>query len=723
MRCVIPPKPQLADWAIDLVFFRTKVGREFEIAERLRRKDPAGVIFGTYGYFDLVSVTCINDLKAPSLVPIEHDLQECAPFRFFADAESSRPKFQADLEAWRTTVAVFLKLDSHGYKASPFHSRREAAQFLKDRYSNAHVFYALGHSELVMLLGGDDLAKLLGNVTELRNASNKDTSRWFARTTTFPLVSYEAVHKQSNYKILTGLIHPVITVRCTPAAENAIVSSLPSDAQFHARNIYGDTDLTVYWYPEAGVSVGVFAETISILRKRWADSDLVHKTSSYIEIPRLRGESTPCQMVPSNADLIHPQLLPKLDTLFPLSLRASVADLIFRLTACLADPVIALDYADMEQTFPFIEDLLDHLHLATTANPVEAEKHRMSLMETADLARSAINQRYAGLESNPETLSHSQSPVLCEIRSYVLAASAFPGFIFDRLRMDQEPRWAGYILFGGTYSPLQREQNIFSLPTNWLFKPIEEWFKITHEVGHGVFNLLNVEGLLPSWVKDSISNAYGPGSTIRVINEIFANWFDWRYVFNRETNFFVKKMWESLLGWPAVWEKKPQYLVRGFAVFLAGQLSEIQSHLSSGRRSEVYPIMEQKWLSFVELLNTIPDAAGYCDLPRETIHAIIKQIINICPLLFFLETGFETACQIEGLSERLNPEYLDLETHVQELLNGNVVSTKIVNPCRLHLSLLRELNGSPPKLATEIAYIFSMETFVVARNCAKRSLV
>src|SRR5205823_12078530 len=103
----------LADWGIELAFFRAKVGKEFELIKRIKGADATdSVFFGTYGYFDLLAVRCLSSLAVPSLVPLDPDVLESAPFRFFADTgNATNASFIQAVTKWKTGIAVFLKIN------------------------------------------------------------------------------------------------------------------------------------------------------------------------------------------------------------------------------------------------------------------------------------------------------------------------------------------------------------------------------------------------------------------------------------------------------------------------------------------------------------------------------------------------------------------------------------------------------------------------------------
>jgi hypothetical protein len=728
---------QVAGWGVELTFFRAKVGREFEVISRLEGRaapNNSPCFFGTYGYFDLTAIRTFESLSLQNLAPIDVDILESAPFRFFSDSDNStKDQFVADIRSWRTAIAVFLKINPDEFQQHPCQARWHTAGVLREEFPAAHVFFGLGFSEILVLTGGDDLPHLLAMVSKLRDPAEGGIAEEqqpqprterppFVKTTTFPLVSYSQIHVTKDYTPLTGRIHPVLTIACDAAAEPAIFRALPDGVK--VRNVYGETDLIVYWASADGIPFAEFAGVLTNLRSAWAGNDLIVKTTSYLETKREPVQSEPTKPNPPvpTAEYCETSFLNNLDKLQPLALRASVTDLVLRLLSCLSDRNIEPDHRDMVATFTYLGDLV---HIVLTSNDrIQVMKGKATLTQVADLARTAINQRYAGLETHPETLAHAQSPLLCDIRSIVLAASTLPRFVFENLYKDsREDLWAGYILFGTTYSPQWCPQNILALPASSIYDPVEEWWKITHEIAHAVYDLLFSKGGLEDNLYAYVEQIYEGSqiSTERVINELFANWFDWKYIFQKETAFFLKYIWTSWLTFPFVWEQQKQYLVRSFAIYACGNYSNLSTAAQAGRREDhLLPHLRQEWKGFVETLQNTTEGRNFlAGLNQEFLDDAIYQVAALAPLLQFFEERFESVFSLEGLEGRLAPPYPSLAAHLERLARGEVITEEIINPCRLQLEMLKRASDAELPLATEIAYVLSLENTYVQKINSK----
>ena len=503
----------IASWGIELSLFRTAVGKEFEIIRRLRhtKQTRDAVFFGAYGYFDLAAIHCLEDLSVPSLLPLNCDVIEASPFRFFADnSNHSRADFHRSLKSWKTAVAIFLKITPAIFLSAPNRVRWQVAQLMRERFPGSHVFFGLGFSEILVLVGGDNLPKLLTNVTNFRNATEKNKAlkkqlqavgadSFFIKTATFPFVSHDKIHRPRKYDLLKGNIYPVVTLSCDPASEKETIRMLPPGTE--VRNVYGDTDLIFYW-KNGKIPFAEFAKSLTHIRNLAGITGSVRKTTSYLETAspdqplenkgwfRVTRTSATRESLNQNSVAVF-RLINRLE---PYSLRASITDLCLRLFSCLSDPHLESAYQDMANTIPYMMSVLNAIADPKFPKARKREAH-FELSFLCDLARIAINQRYAGLETHPETLAHSQSPVLSDIRSFIFSSSCLPHFIFSNLfpGASKDKIWSGYVIFGTTYSHQWYPQDILAFPSTAIYDPISEWWKVTHEAAHAVFKLLEME--------------------------------------------------------------------------------------------------------------------------------------------------------------------------------------------------------------------------------------
>jgi hypothetical protein len=714
--------PTIANWGIELAFIRTKVGREFEVVDSLVPDEtiPGAVYFSTYGHFDLVAIRTTSSLNAPYAVVLHRNVYESAPFRFFSHHEASKEKFASMITNAPAAIAVMAKIHPLVIDSRAGDARWRIASRIQERLPSAFVFFGLGFSEFLVIDTGSDFSHFLETVRELRGLTGKpdSDSPALSKTTTFPFVSYNIVHKTGRYDLLQGEVEPVITISCQPASERAMAQAIRSSGII-PKHIWGKNDLLLTWPQPVK-----FSDLVKFVREFRGDpelSNVLGRTSTYLETPVYEepiedygGSVPPFEFMDQSGEQ---KLFSDLAKVMPHSLRASLSNLALRLSACVRSPLLTDYYRDMVKTFPYVTNLLGHLngsdaHLARSAG-VQAAR-------VADIARAAINQRYAGLELHPETLAHSHSPLLCDIRTIVGAATCVPRYIFDRLFKEKraDEVWLGFVLFGGSYSPQWLDQDVLALPSSSLFTPIEEWWKVTHEAAHAVFRLTNVDQNLPTnwraWLKTGIKNEF---DLLHMVGEVFANWFDWKYIFRRDTAFYLQTIWRTWLDLPVVWHSKPQYFARSFPVLLSEDAEAIAAVSKEGKHEAVFPFIRKRWAHYQQLLRDIPNMQEFMrGVTEAELSTTVELVYDFYPIVRWFEEHFEERCGVPDLADRMAPEYAQLDRHVQDLIAGKIILDAIPDPPRLHVALLRALNHQPTPLETEIAYIYSFENAYLAAN-------
>ncbi len=712
---------QIANWGVELALIRTKVGAEFRVAETLGGTADGCRFFGTYGYFDLAVLRCISLLNTPYLVLLDREITESAPFRFFAEhTNHSRTQFENDLDRWPVAILCLAKIQESALREQNAGDIRwQAAARVRATFPDGHVFFGLGYSEILLIAGGDNLPELLAKVTRLRELRRPQASLpLFAKTTTFPLLSCSLVHSSEAYQKIKGKIEPVITGTCEPAVEQQIASAIQGRGLV-IKNVYGKSDFLLSW-PNP-VTLAQLAAFLTEFRREWGEAGGLTRTTTYLETT-LGGEGgelarkapKPRVAQPRPTGLMTPRdekrLFRQLSEIESRPLRAALSDLILRLSACASDCRLGPHFMDMANTFPFMSSLVGHLK---KGDPRESEA-AFTAEAVAHIARVAINQRYAGLEFHPETLAHSHMPLLCDIRTIVAAATCVPRHIFDHLLPGKtaSQTWSGFVVFGGESSPQFLHQGVLALPPASLFTPVEEWWKITHEAAHAVFKALEVYNHIPKLYRAHVAAAL-PNDLIddyHLINELFANWFDWKYIFQSDTKFYLERIWTSWIRLPIVQKSKAQYLARSFAVFICPRLAEFGRTFDRRWVETGLPWMRSRWEEFRRVLQEVPTAKEYfAEITDVELRNTFDLVRHTSHIIRFFDTSFETVTGTTGLYRRLHPQYSRLEKHIKMLLSGKVITNQIPDPCRLHLELLKRLHGSSFKLSTEIAYLFSLE--------------
>ena len=708
---------RITNWGVEFALVRTHVGTEFEVANLCAKKplNEKCRFFGTYGYFDLAAVSCFAELNNPYLVLLDRRIAESAPFRFFSDAKNhTKEQFEKDLDTWPALIFVLTKISAKICSRDGGNARWNVADRVRKELPEAHVFFGLGHSELLIVMGEKNLPNLLKAVTgRLRILFDDKDEKYplFSKTTTFPLLSYAQIHSEKNYEVLDGEFEPVITASCEPAAERSIAAELKKQG-LQTKNVYGKNDLLIEW--KQSIKTSELAKFLTAFRLKWGPCGILTKTSTYLESSIPGEENGELTNATFNEKEKYPELMTEEEEgrLFEMlakiespSLRAALSDLTLRLSACLNDPQLTSHYRDMANIFAYLPDLVESLGKKEKEIAFNAG---FTAESVADLARAAMNQRYAGLEIHPETLAHAHAPLLCDIRTIVAAASCIPYYVFDKLKPNQRTPelWAGFVLFGSSSSPQYLHQDIIALPPSSLLSPISVWWKVTHEIAHAIYKTLELYPKIPPEIKKFIGESVQASgiSDYLLVNELFANWFDWKYVFDQDTVFYLQQIWASWVKLPLIWKSKPQYLARSFCVYICPRLNELVALLSQRWDQAGLPWLEARWTELVAILKTVPGMEDYLTellKSNEEKADIFEIVYGSCQTLLFFEKSFENKCEVENLRERLHPPYPKLNEHLKLLNDGYVIKEEITDPCKLHLELLRSSGTKKPSMATE----------------------
>src|SRR5207237_149845 len=143
---------------------------------------------------------------------------------------------------------------------------------------------------------------------------------------------------------------------------------------------------------------------------------------------------------------------------------------------------------------------------------------------------------------------------------------------------------------------------------------IEEWWKATHEAAHAAFRLTKVDEILPpSWHAHLDKSSRDEMSSLQMLGEQFANWFDWRYIFKRDTAFYLQTIWRAWIGLPVVWQSKPQYFARSFAVLIAEDTDLIAAISKESKHQTAIPFIQKRWDKFQELVRDVPDMREFME--------------------------------------------------------------------------------------------------------------
>ena len=195
-----------------------------------------------------------------------------------------------------------------------------------------------------------------------------------------------------------------------------------------------------------------------------------------------------------------------------------------------------------------------------------------------------------------------------------------------------------------------------------------------------------------------------------ISKKIYANWFDYRYIFCREKNLYFPTIWRSWLRWYRVWTYKTQYLFRSLATFVSDELHVFHEIRTKSGYPATLKYLEEKLEEMISLINKSEERFS-----QYLSNVSPKDKLNICKAVSKTE-GFlnflERKCFDAQVYDRMNPDYPEdvLSEHINFLNQGIIVTDNIPNPFKLlhsirlkYMSLSKEV-----PLKTSAAVILSL---------------
>lgn len=723
---------QIGDYALLLSLMRIKLDKEFQVAielrKRLKRHKDWAIYYSCYGNFDLLEMLMLDSHEEIYNIPLNNNITYCDFELYYSWEGISKPVHQWAC-GYKTLIVSLFSIEPKLQQLFSFDVEKLLIKYINDNYGDeVNMFLGMGHGDVLLLLRGNGFDQTLSIISTLRREltieklfkGNPEIEcdpkvPALICSTSFPAISHPRFREEDNYSDLEGNIFPIINIDCSPGYETFVSSQKPLTPKLK-RDIYGRYDVSLVWGKP--VPLSTFAKELTDFRKNIADIDGIRSTSSILiglnDLPPLK-ETAPPPVI--NDDL--PDFLPKFDSLrkqFEMlkpEVKAQLHDFLGRFHNYLGRRESSHYFHDMKGIYITIKMVLDELYSAS-----EEKKPRLNmyLSQLLDLANHGLYQRYSHLESHYELRTTVPFPFLCDINAYVGAASYIPCFILEGV-FNVKPsveNWPGFVLFGQSYSFQCLAGYILSFPASALHHPIEDWWVISHEVIHVIYRLAKFnEQVIAKDTElkkhcEKLSEETGFGFWIDV-EEIYANWFDYRYIFCHNKDIYFSSIWKSWLRWYRVWTYKTQYLFRSLATFVSDDLIKFYKVRNIDGYNKTLVYLRTKFNEMTLLIGKYENRFTHylSDISEKDILNICKAVAMVESYLNFLENSFDPAT-----FERLNPDYPieAMMQHITALEQGIIVIDGIPNPIKLlHEIRLKYLSaGKAIPLKTSAAIVLSL---------------
>ncbi len=722
---------RIGEQALLVSFMRIKTGKEFDVAQHLysRRAEKKASYYTCYGQYDLVELLNVNSHEAIYDVPFDDDIIDSEFSLFY-----SWDKLTSELTEWAkgypVLVLCLLKIQPKLEEDFALHVETDIINYIKKSFGNeSNIFASLGRSEFLLFLRGNDFETVLSKVSNLRqNVTIKDVIEdtkyfeccphkpIFIDTTTFPLVIHPLLD-DTNYQKLSGNVLPRVNIICNPGYEKIIAKyKIPSCAGVY--NVYGNYDITMVW--SKPLSLSEFAKELTDIRSNpYVVYGIKSTNTVFLDVKELSVDPEYKNEIEED---FNPEAIPGTDaliknmsTLNPM-VKSRLIEFLGRLNSYYMQEDTRDSFEDMARIYGAISWGLEELKHAPTH---EISIHNNFISEIIDLCNNGLFQRYEGLETHFETCKHLPFPFLRGINGLIAAGTAIPSFIFKSIFPKQtiNQTWSGFVVFGLSHSYQLFSGKILSYPASSLYKPIEDWWGITHEIAHALYRMDEFyEDVLPDDIKQHLRKLETFQSSHYVdVEEIYSNWFDFVYIFEKNQNRYFPMIWQSWLRWERVWRYRDAYLVRSFLIYLTIDIDSYKKLHHVGIK-ELREYTNGKYSEMIGLLSrTVPEFTKFNDgMSQEKIDAIPDIAFVMEALLYFLQyTYFD-----KDIYDRLNPKYPDevLDKHVSMINQGLIVTDDLPSPIKFLHKLHDVYATKPVPLKATAATVLTLSLNYIRRH-------
>lgn len=736
---------RVLDWAIQISLVCVSCGEETEYLDRRMSSGGEAYWLKSLGYYDVCEIRLVSDIDEINNAPLDSAILEHTSFPCFAwDNLFSIEDFKYTLENLPIVVLTLIKIEPNLTHKYGIAAEMIIAKLLREYHKDAFPFIHIGHSEICLLQAGENVDEILMTVRELRrflnsqNVADKicqemgmqsermESVPSIQNTTSILLVSYP---DQERFKRIVGEIHPTMLANCHPSFEKDI-SSHPIIGNPVARDSYGKDDLLFTW--SENVPLGDLVKDVIEMRAEWGGNKKVlykshtHISSRMNNTSEFDSLSLEAPHVPEFKLFEDPD---KLDLLNPF-LRNLVIETASRFKGYLRLGYLQASFLDMINIFSYIEYIAAEIGSYGSNNVSVSWKKRareLQLLRLLDYCNHAIYQRYAGLESHLESASYLPFPHLCGVCRIINAASALPLYAMSQVKEGKNgwQVWMGFVCFGVNHAFQYDLAQVLSYPGEYLFRPVERWWVITHEISHIMYEMFDEDAIFKQKEREKIESTanrskrnnknqslYDKKTLTEYAEEIFATWFDFRFMHKGQSREFLKLIWSSWIELSSVWDNKKEYLARSFIVYCFEEWDELWDLWNINAKT--YRKKAEEYLNkMLDSLNKQVD--GFQSYSNELTN-IQKEAALLLITDFFMPLTFlyeKSDHDLIDLGERILRNDSNQQKYAQDIESGIILHEKDMDPIAISIDLSFRSLGRKVPLRETAAFILSMWHYYV----------
>lgn len=734
---------------------RTIVGEEESLVADLSAKQMNATYFKILGSYDLLEVRLLDSLDSAIKSTNKYGVLYTNSFPGLA-FKGDRKKF---IEAQNDDVSpslILLKLNPYAHRGG-IRGILRAAAFLRKISGDFIVLIGTGYYELYLWNSSKTIDNLYASLNKLRSLSmydiNKRTPEKFKccslliDTITIPTISYRNVIESCQWSKLDGDITPLLMIKNTPGFENEIAKSLPAPCCQYI----GSEDLLCIW--KEPIKFRDYVEFIVNFRKT-ARPTIIRDTTTKIYNPENydKGE---VRIVAEPIDIRDNFLIEKIDSMYGLNVNhfvlgeltnlVSITNQYFRNGA-----FTKTDSDLMKVLISYLSSLIkEYGKAARKKDHTNLYMFESMILEYIDCFKMALSQRFANKSYFEHGEIDFQPTFGSALSRFIKAISLIPAQLFKSISETSPPNrlvecfektrdaqlgvtiksyklpWKGFLFFdlNSGYCMINSFE-IISVPYKDIFKYLN-WITISHEVSHAYFTrieFLEVEKKLieQQWkdykkhIPTSDKDVYDD-NIILGISELFAHWFDFRHFFNGNFWLYIWSIWRTYIETPRVYVYKYEYWQRSLFVFLCSDFDFVNCTIESIIKNDGDSVDESLVDLFCEYLDILRhklnvqfgESIRNLELSEDEYTEIATGLV----LFIHLMKCFERRYVNKNLINKIEKSYPKIQEHVEDILSGKIVSSKVQNPFLLLRRLLLERFSnavdSKEESSKAMAYVFS----------------
>lgn len=235
---------QIGDYALLLSLMRIKLGKEFHVATKLRKRllqhKERALYYSCYGNFDLLELHMLDSYEEVYNIPLDPNITYCDFELYYSWESISKPVYDW-AKGYKTLIVSLLSIQPTLENYLTFDVEKLLIKYINDQCGDeVNMFLGMGHGDILLLLRGNSFEQTLPLISSLRRQLTIE--KLFEGkalppvdpkvpilicSTSFPAIWHPSLRGDENYDDLQGNIFPIINVDCSPDMRRLLSAKSP----------------------------------------------------------------------------------------------------------------------------------------------------------------------------------------------------------------------------------------------------------------------------------------------------------------------------------------------------------------------------------------------------------------------------------------------------------------------------------------------------------------